>query len=323
MTRATVLGIEGDLRDGADMDRPAGRATDTAALRPVSLDMCHRVRADDTFATGWNTLGEDRFLVRANWPGAHPFFSPVHGGLHDPLLVVETMRQSAMAVLHGAYGTPPDHHFLLRDITYTCFPEQLGARNTSGEDEVDLVVTFPELHYGGGYPSRLRAEWVIERGGRTLATGMAHARLISPPIYGRLRKDRVRPTAFRSGAPAADPKLVGRSRPQDILLAPTSRSDVWELRADTGHPVLFQRPNDHIPGMLLVEAARQAACARTAPEPFVPLRGSIVFHRYAEFTERCLLEAAADESAGPDAIRVVGFQDDSPVFECVFGPAPA
>ncbi|UUU30226.1 adhesin [Streptomyces sp. CA-210063] len=283
--------------------------------------MCHRVRADDAFTTGWTELAQDRFLVRAHWPATHPFFSPVQGG-HDPLLVVETMRQSAMAIVHAAYGAPLDHRFLLTTLAYTCVPGRNGVR--AAGNEVDLLLTMSELRRGGGQLARLRVDWVVERDGLTVATGTGRARLISPQVYRRLRGEQIRPIDHWSEADHADPDLVGRSRAQDVLIAPTALPDAWELRADTRHPVLFQRPNDHIPGMLLLEAARQAASAATAPVPFVPTRGSIVFHRYAEFAGRCLLKVDGEVTPQPEsAVRVVGLQDGSPVFESAFVSTPA
>jgi 2-oxo-3-(phosphooxy)propyl 3-oxoalkanoate synthase len=296
-----------------------------AVLEPVSLEMCHRARADDAFTTGWTQLAQDRFLVRANWPGAHTFFSPVHGNLHDPLLVVETMRQSAMAIVHAAYGVPLEHRFLLTDLTYSCVPEQLAVRETG--EEVDLLLTASELRIGGGQLTRLRMHWEVQREGVTVAVGTGHARLIDPQVYRRLRGERIQPIDHMPETVPADPALVRRSHVRDVLVSPTARRDVWQVRVDTGHPVLFQRPNDHVPGMLLLEAARQAASAVTTPRPFVPIGGSIVFHRYAEFARPCRLEIETEpaEPGAPGAppIRVVGLQDDFPVFECAFSAAPA
>ncbi|WP_281275492.1 AfsA-related hotdog domain-containing protein [Saccharothrix australiensis] len=42
------------------------------------------------------------------------------------------------------------------------------------------------------------------------------------------------------------------------MLSPVGRSDSWLPRVDRRHPVLFDHPVDHVPGMALQEAGRQA-----------------------------------------------------------------
>ncbi|MEV7616910.1 ScbA/BarX family gamma-butyrolactone biosynthesis protein [Streptomyces sp. NPDC089799] len=287
-------------------------------LKPASHELCHRVRPEDAFALGWTELAKDRFLVRVGWPTSHPFFAPVHGGIHDPLLIVETMRQSTMAVLHAGYGIPLDHHFLLTELEYVYHPE--GFEVGGPEDRADLEITFSDLVHRGRNLSHLTVDWVIRRDCRTVATGGGRARLISPGVYRRLRGGRDTPVSFRPQTHAADAALVGRSRPEDVLLSPTPANGLWELRPDTEHPTLFQRPSDHIPGMLLFEAARQAAAAAVAPVPFLPARGSIVFHQYAEFDSPCLVEAVPVPARehGTSTLEVTGHQAGAPLFHCTF-----
>ncbi|WP_306430798.1 AfsA-related hotdog domain-containing protein, partial [Streptomyces sp. 2R] len=115
----------------------------------------------------------------------------------------------------------------------------------------------------------------------------------------------------------------GRGRAEDVVLSESSREGVWELRVDTRHPTLFQRPNDHVPGMLLLEAARQAACLAAGDGGFVPAEGRTHFHRYAEFGSPCSIGAEVLPCAVPGEarVRVTGHQDGEPVFDTVLsGP---
>lgn len=88
------------------------------------------------------------------------------------------------------------------------------------------------------------------------------------------------------------------------------------LRADTAHPVLFDHPVDHAPGMLLLEAARQAAQAVAAPEAALPVSMDAVFFRYAELDAPCRIEADPGEpdSQGRRRTRITAHQDDRVVF---------
>ncbi|WP_442819295.1 AfsA-related hotdog domain-containing protein [Streptomyces sp. NBC_01236] len=65
--------------------------------------------------------------------------------------------------------------------------------------------------------------------------------------------------------PPAGLTPFGRDRFEDAVLAATDRPDRWQLRVDTTHPALFDHLVDHAPGILLLEAARQAARAHGTP----------------------------------------------------------
>lgn len=301
--------------------KPTGRTggdimRDTVERR-LSPELCHRVRSEDTFPVEWRPLdGKDRFAVRAAWPADHPFFTPVRRGAercHDPLLLVETLRQSTMALLHDAHGLPLSRHILLGEISLACDPAGLTV---TGEG-ADIEVRFAELLRRGDQLSDTRVDWIVRRGARAVATGGARARFVGPAAYRRLRGGHVEAGAVRPGprvrrAPAP---LTGRARTEDVLLAPGGREGVWKLVVDTGHPQLFQRPNDHIPGMLFLEAARQAASAAAWPRPCLPAALRIVFDRYAEFDGGpCLLRVESGRAAGE--FEVTGYQDGARLFTC-------
>ncbi|MFI6341435.1 ScbA/BarX family gamma-butyrolactone biosynthesis protein [Streptomyces sp. NPDC050535] len=49
--------------------------------------------------------------------------------------------------------------------------------------------------------------------------------------------------------------------PEATAAGPHTTTRSWLLRLNTSHPTLFDHPQDHVPGMLLLEAARQATHA--------------------------------------------------------------
>jgi hypothetical protein len=68
-------------------------------------------------------------------------------------------------------------------------------------------------------------------------------------------------------ARALSPAAVGRDREDAVVLAALDgRPGEWRLRPDTGHPALFDHESDHIPGMVLVEAFRQATLVRAGQD---------------------------------------------------------
>ncbi|MGW3647934.1 AfsA-related hotdog domain-containing protein [Streptomyces sp. NPDC000878] len=99
--------------------------------------------------------------------------------------------------------------------------------------------------------------------------------------------------------------------PGNVLLAAPTRTgenrwaNRWELRVDTGHPILFDHLVDHVPGMLLIEAARQAARAATGRPDALLLGLDGSFARYAELDAPCWIEArvARPDSFGPGPVQ--------------------
>jgi hypothetical protein len=146
----------------------------------------------------------------------------------------------------------------------------------------------------------------------------------SPAVYQRLRGEngdmaRAHARALPPGPPFT-PELVGRQCGTDVVLAaaPDLAPDHWFLRADLDHPILFDHPVDHAPGMLLLEAARQAALARS-PRTASVIGMTTRFIRYTEFDVPCHVSAAplapgADSQDGTQVVQVTLSQNDRPVF---------
>ncbi len=293
-------------------------------VHPVGMELVHRSRAEDAFPRTWEQVGPDRFHVEAVLPHDHPFFAPVGADRHDPLLVTEAMRQAAMLAFHAGYGVPVGYHFLMADLDYATRPEGLvvGGLPTV----IDVEVTCSELKWRGRLPVQGRVDWVVHRAGQLVATGMGATRFTSPRVYRRMRGGSAEPCVAIPRTAPVDAARAGRVRAQDVVLAESAREGVWELRVDTRHPTLFQRPNDHVPGMLLLEAARQAACLAAGGAGFVPAEGRTHFHRYAEFGSPCAIAAEVLPGAAPGEarVRVMGHQDGEPVFDTVLsGPLGA
>lgn len=116
---------------------------------------------------------------------------------------------------------------------------------------------------------------------------------------------------------------MGRTLPTDVVLSPTDQTDRWLLDPDPRHPILFDHDGDHFPGMVLFEAARQAAAALCYPASLTPASILTDFHRYAEFDTPVWIEATPVPTCAADvlSVQVTGWQDDESVFtSLVSGP---
>ncbi|WP_242426868.1 MULTISPECIES: ScbA/BarX family gamma-butyrolactone biosynthesis protein [unclassified Streptomyces] len=284
----------------------------------VPGEFVHRADPADIIPTGWTQLKENRFSVSARWPASHPFFSPVAGDRHDPVLVAETIRQTTMLIAHAEFGVPVDDQFVMWGLSYDTDPEALTVDGLSSDVTVDVICS--DLSSRGGRLRDLRTTMVLTRDGRFLGTGRAMARCTSAPAYRRIRGERMaalgRPVPLIT---ATAPDLVGRERVKDVVLGPGSRPGQWQLRINTEHGTLFRRPNDHVPGMVLLEAARQAATITLGDGGYLPTVMDISFSRYAELDTPCWIEAEIVPGVDParTTVRVVGHQDGHPVFQCM------
>ncbi|MEU0055323.1 ScbA/BarX family gamma-butyrolactone biosynthesis protein [Streptomyces sp. NPDC006334] len=298
------------------MTRPRQVADAPSLTATVARQLVHRAAVAETFLTGWRRTGTDRFSVSAQWPRVHPVHVSCDRSAYDPLLVVETVRQSGTLVAHTEYDVPLDHQFVLQEFRIATVAGKLGVGPLPAEPEVELA--FTDVRYRGRHPAAVRYSARVLRDGEPLATADVAFSSVSAPVYRRLRGGRTPGGVTTVPVPEAVPAAgVGRALAADVVLAGAGRRDRWQLRVDTAHPVFFDHPLDHVPGMLLLEAARQAARLRTGAEhPPVAYRAR--FHQYAELDEPVWIEARD----GPrDGVQVVGVQGESTVFECLVATA--
>ncbi|ANS68764.1 SabA [Streptomyces lincolnensis] len=297
------------------MPQPRQLAETPSMTATVPRQLVHRAAVAETFLTGWTRTAPDRFSVTAQWPRAHGLHVSADRSAYDPLLVVETVRQSGTLIAHTEYDVPLDQHFVLQEFEVTTFPQYLAVGAVPAEVSVD--VAFVDVQYRGRRPVGARYTAEVLRGGERVArASRVTFTCTGEAVYRRLRGGRTAATVSAPPLPPPlPPALVGRALPTDVVLARTDRPDRWQLRVDTAHPVFFDHPLDHIPGMLLLEATRQAVRAGTGGTRS-PVSFHITFHRYAELDEPLWLQTSRGSGG---EVEVVGTQGDSAVFACMVG----
>ncbi|MFJ7073394.1 ScbA/BarX family gamma-butyrolactone biosynthesis protein [Streptomyces sp. NPDC098781] len=294
----------------------------------MSGEHVHRLDPHDALPTAWRRLDDTHFQVRARWPRRHRFFTEVAGRFQDPLLIPETLRQAALLLAHTAFSVPVGDRFVMQRIRYSASPAGLVLDRSPEGVVADL--SCGGVRRRGRRLAGMRCAMVLRRRGRVVATADGLLDCVSDRAYRRLRGERLawtgRPVPLPPGLP---PGAVGRTDAGAVVLAPSSRPGAWRLRVDTAHPTLFRRANDHVPGFVLLEAARQAATALSLfPGLMVVTDMDMAFLRYAELDTPCWIEAETASEGGPDPgkVRVRGLQDDTEVFRCtvtVAASAPA
>ncbi|WP_331748915.1 MULTISPECIES: ScbA/BarX family gamma-butyrolactone biosynthesis protein [unclassified Streptomyces] len=281
----------------------------------VPKEFVHRAAVAEVILTDWKREDDTHFKVTAQWPRGHSFFSPIDGH-HDPLLAAETIRQVGSLLAHAEFGVPLGHQFLMWGLEYAVEPDQILIGDTPAALGIDVICT--EVKWRGGTLAGLRYEAVIHRDGKPAVRGSASYTCTTPAVYRRLRGGRCTPegpSQLPLTAPVS-PRSVGRMSPVDVVLAPSRGTNRWQLRADTRHHVLFDHPVDHVPGMVLLEAARQAAAAALRSPTMLPIGISSEFHRYAELDTPCRIQAQhlPGTADGVNSVLVTGHQDGNLVF---------
>ncbi|MET8077950.1 ScbA/BarX family gamma-butyrolactone biosynthesis protein [Streptomyces sp. NPDC005303] len=286
----------------------------------VPREFVHRVAVAEILLTGWTRTAADRFTITAQWPRAHQLHVSPDRSAYEPLLVAETVRQCGALLAHAAYEVPLGHQFVLQELRVATRPEHLAVGTAPAEPVIHITVA--ELRRRAGRPTALRYDAVVHLGGEQVATGGIAVTWANESVYRRLRAGRTADVgALRLPRPPSPPlpaDTVGRALPTDVLLSPAARPGRWRLRVDTAHPVFFDHPLDHVPGMLLLEAARQAVRAHGGEEGRAVASFHAMFHQYAELDQPVWMEVSGEGGAD---VQVIALQGESKVFGCRVGLA--
>jgi hypothetical protein len=223
----------------------------------VQRGLVHKLSLSEVFLTDFVQTGPERFAAGAQWPRWHVFYGS-RDGLPDSALMAETLRQSVILLAHRS-GVPLDHKFLMPRLGVSMEDVMLDP---SVPTQLSVDLELRDVKLSGGKPASLSVDATFTVDGETIGRGSAGARIVTPAGYERFRRSAVveQPT---SEGPLLDAAVVGHSTPRNVMLGEEVRPSVWPLRVDTSHPIFFDHPLDHVPGMLLIEAARQAVRAAT------------------------------------------------------------
>ncbi|MBF9072795.1 ScbA/BarX family gamma-butyrolactone biosynthesis protein [Streptacidiphilus fuscans] len=283
----------------------------------VPKHLVHKRAPGEVFLTGWRTRPDAAVVITAQWPRTHSFYRPVHGR-YDSLLFAETLRQTLPLLSHQVFGVPLGHQLIWGDLSFSVSTEAMQLADQP--QDVTLSLTFGDV-------VRRRDSLTV---GCVSMTAVAHGTTIghartrfsahSPGVYQRLRAGRADLATARANAlhpgPGLLPASVGRHLAQDVVLSPTQsptqHARTWRLRADLDHPILFDHPVDHAPGMLLLEAARQATvCGHPAGNAAVTDM-TTRFHRYVELDRPAWVRLAPGDN---NVFHVRVDQDERTCFE--------
>lgn len=293
-------------------DRSPLTASIPVLTSTVPRQYVHRAAIAEVLLSSWQADAGDSFSVTAQWPRNHAFYTPVAGyRCQDPMLGAETVRQAGLLLAHAEFGVPLGHQFMVSGLSFETTPEALEVSSTP--TDLELQVTCHDIVRRGNHLSGMRYEVKFFRDGVPAGSGQAKYTCMSPSVYRRLRADRVLDPLPRLTPEC--PVAVGRTDARDVVLTPFDGGS-RQLRVDTSHPALFDHPLDHVPGMLLLEAARQAALAASFPESVLPVALESQFLRYTELDQPCAVTTERGQTGndGRTPINVTATQEGEAVF---------
>ncbi|MFG3660156.1 ScbA/BarX family gamma-butyrolactone biosynthesis protein [Streptomyces sp. NPDC047706] len=290
--------------------------------RTVPRWLVHRAAVSEVLITGVRPHRRDVYRVGAQWARGHSYYGPVAGRWHDPMVLGESIRQAGLLLAHQALGIPQGHRFLTKGTSFEITEE--GARLAGAPANVVLEVTLKDIRCRREHVVSFSCDVLAHRDGTLIGHGYAASDCVAPGVYRRLRGERAEVRPACTLIPAVEPELVGRSREFDVVLgvpggeAGNDQGAVHLLRVDHTHPVLFDHPVDHVPGMLVMEAARQAALARLGLPHGLLVGCEASFHRYVELDTPCVVSASAPtvDELGRRSLRVDFHQGGSVAGVC-------
>ncbi|HEY3608092.1 MAG TPA: ScbA/BarX family gamma-butyrolactone biosynthesis protein [Pseudonocardiaceae bacterium] len=275
----------------------------------VSRQLVHRMALAEVLLTDWCPTGDRTYLCAAQWPRGHSLYRVLNGH-HDTMLIAETLRQTGILLAHSAEGVPLDWKFVMDRMAISAHSGGLRA----GLAPADIVVEAEMVDLRRRTPSavHMRLDTRFRHDGRPFGTASVWMRCVAPAVYRRLRGERTLTAADSTTAPLpADPHAVGMSTEADVVLGAPLGVGVWPLRVRTDHPVLFDHPQDHVPGMLVFEGFRQAGRALLG-WPDAQLTGcDITFTRYLELDRPSIVTVTtAPQATSTDAALTVTVTQD-------------
>ncbi|MGS2590978.1 ScbA/BarX family gamma-butyrolactone biosynthesis protein [Streptomyces hebeiensis] len=259
--------------------------------RTVARELVHRTSVAEVLLTDVRRLADGRYVAAACWPRSHPTFPRDGDGRHSPLMVVETLRQLGIYIPLRYLAVSADAHALITDLRYAIDP-MTEPRAESGATGVTCLVRASEVRRASdGTVFGLRLHVSCLAGGVLFARAGGGARFLDPVRYEAVREGRAHgaaPLPARSdGGVRPDPRRVGAAGPRDLVI----RTDggragghpVLVEPVDPHHPFFFDHPTDHVPGMVLLEAARQAAAFESGGVLLRPTAGRLTAARFVEY----------------------------------------
>ena len=261
----------------------------------------------------------DDFSTESFFPTNHQFYNDCLSGLSASGYLIEVARQVNLAISHRFYDVPLSAGFLVTSIDWTFTDD--GPFVVDDCSNFMLLTHVAHVTQRKGVVCKVETRTRFVQGEREFLTGGAAFLISSRNLAsdGASPNLEVRP----SGRPAALPSAAQVSDPRNVLVELPDESELKAGRipmlVDPRHAFFFEHENGHVPGMMLLEAGKQAAIyAATGAFPVVAgmygdlVAGEIRFGRFADLERtvwmKCRFAALEETRAGYRASVEISFE---------------
>lgn len=232
--------------------------------------------------------------------------------------VVEACRQAVTMMAHVHLGIDEDTAFMVRSWSYD-FSGLAAVLPQRQPVQIRIIVALDETVRGKRRVTSTRQylEVFVESPDSGAAIMVGHmdidASYVERRVYEALRTRAregkpVRSCELRQRPTTLSPFDVGRSSQANVVITdPQIGGGVVSasLRAPHDNPSIFDHSQDHVPGMLLMEATRQAAALYDSRHrPTRMLRAAATFHRYVELDAPAVVTGTVSAS-GRFGFRII------------------
>ncbi|MFD8090196.1 ScbA/BarX family gamma-butyrolactone biosynthesis protein [Streptomyces malaysiensis] len=267
----------------------------------VPRELVHRLSLAEVFLTGVLARDEDTLDIGVQIPRSHVFYRDTAGCRHiyDPMVLVEAVRQSLLMLGHDLFERPFGTKFILRNIAlHDADITALAVCDVPTDVVLRCRIVRRFRGREGLKGARLSYSALI--GDRVAATLEGSMSWLTPAEWRAAREEgratlglpvQATFTACESG-PRIGEALVDRRDTSNVVISPPEchltpdggETRTARLLVDTSHPVLFDHPLDHVPGMLTLEAFRQLSIATAVQTGALPSASAVLTGLKARFT---------------------------------------
>lgn len=280
--------------------------------RTVDRALVHRTSIAEVFVVDSVAVSENRCVIGAHLPRNHGYYSDhtATPARYDPLLLLESSRQAAIYGSHELKGLRLGSAMIVGSYSIRLTdPDATVTGTATGAGQLVLDTTYLGRPTRRGRVRNGRVVQELELDGRPIGSHEMTTTIVTTAENEALR-------AFRRGSPPpssadylgqvdgvrAQPHEVGRRDPRNVVLTDLRRGvnrASATVSPDFANTALFDHEYDHLPAMVITEAARQLALAtvddgtgaRIARHAVTAITAS--FDSYAELDARLTATAVA------------------------------
>lgn len=224
----------------------------------LDRQLVHKRFVENVFVEAHARRGEREFVSHCIHVTSHGLYNDTLSGLSGAGYLVEASRQANLAICHEFFGVPLSAGFLVTAIDW-CFTASTPFVVESLEPfevRTEILEAIMRRDALAKITARSRA---FDGRGNEFFMGEASFLITSRSLTKRGQPVEAMPLV---SAPLA-PEAVQVFCPGNVFIsAPIPEAEAPDrhaLIADTAHPYFFEHENSHVPGMMLLEAGKQAA----------------------------------------------------------------